>query len=106
MAVRRSSGLGTGATTIGVIFVLVGLIGVVARPPSPEPLHQVDPYLAILETLMILFAVVLVIIMAAVYAYAPPERKTFSLVALAFTICFSTTTCSVHFTSLTTRATG
>jgi divalent metal cation (Fe/Co/Zn/Cd) transporter len=91
----------TGAATIGVIFVLVGLIGVVARPPSPEPLHQVDPYLAILETLMISFAILLVIMMAAVYASAPPERKTFSLAALAFIICFSVTTCGVHFVSLT-----
>jgi hypothetical protein len=90
-----------GAAAIGAIFIVVGLTGVVARPPSLEPLHQVDPYLAILETLMILFAVVLVIMMSAVYAYAPPERKTVSLVALAFTICFSTTTCSVRFASLT-----
>ena len=89
------------AATIGAIFVVVGLIGVLARPPSREPLRQVDPYLAILETLVVLFAVVLVIMMAAVYAYAPPERKTFSLVALAFTICFSITTCGVHFASLT-----
>jgi hypothetical protein len=56
------------AATIGAIFVVVGLIGVVARPPTSEPLHQVDPYLAILESLMILFAVLLVIMMAAVYA--------------------------------------
>jgi len=91
----------TGAATIGVLFVVVGLIGVVARPPSPEPLHQVDPYLAILETLMILFAVLLVVMMAAVYAYAPPEDKTFSLVALAFITCFAITTCGVHFASLT-----
>jgi uncharacterized membrane protein len=89
------------AATIGAIFVVVGLIGVVARPPSPEPLHQVDPYLAILETLMILFAVALVIMMAAVYAYAARERKTFSLAALAFTICFAVTNCGVHFASLT-----
>jgi hypothetical protein len=89
------------AATIGVIFVIVGLIGVVARPPSPEPLHQVDPYLAILETLMILFAIVLVMMMAALYAYAPPERKTFSLGALAFIICFALITCGVHFASLT-----
>src|SRR5262249_47034417 len=34
-------------------------------------------------------------------AYAPPERKSFSVVALAFTICFSTTTCGVRFASLT-----
>jgi uncharacterized membrane protein len=90
-----------GAATIGAIFVVVGLIGVVARPPSPEPLQQVDPYLAILEALMILFAVLLVVMMAAVYAYAPPERKTSSLAALAFTICFAVTTCGVHFVSLT-----
>lgn len=70
------------AATIGAIFVVIGLIGVVARPPTSEPLHQVDPYLAILESL-ILFAVLLVIMMAAAYAYAPPERKTFSLAALA-----------------------
>jgi uncharacterized membrane protein len=81
-----------GGATIGVIFVIVGLIGVIARPPSPEPLHQVDPYLAILETLIILFAIVMVMLMAAVYAYAPPERKTFSLAALAFIICFAVTT--------------
>src|SRR5215469_15397179 len=89
------------AAMIGAIFVVVGLIGVIARPPSSEPLHQVDPYLAILESLMILFAVLLVVMMAAVYAFAPPERKTFSLAALAFTICFAVTTCGVHFASLT-----
>ena len=89
------------AATIGAIFVVVGLIGVVARPPSSEPLQQVDPYLAILETLTILLAVLLVIMMAAMHAYAPPEHKTFSLAALAFVICFAVTTCGVHFASLT-----
>ena len=44
----------TGAAAIGVVFVVVGLAGVVARPPGPDPLHQVDPYLAILEILMML----------------------------------------------------
>ena len=89
------------AATIGAIFVVVGLIGVAARPPSPEPLQQVDPYLAILEALMILFAVLLVVMVAALCAFAPPERKTFSLAALAFIICFAVTTCGVHFASLT-----
>jgi uncharacterized membrane protein len=93
------------AATIGAIFVVVGLIGVAARPPSPEPLQQVDPYLAILEALMILFAVLLVVMMAAVYAYATPERKTPSLAALAFTICFAVTTCGVHFVNNSQLAT-
>ena len=90
-----------GAATIGAMFVVVGLVGVVARPPSPEPLQQVDPYLAILEALMILFAVLLVVMMAALYAYATPERKTPSLAALGFAVCFAVTTCGVHFVSLT-----
>ncbi len=39
----------TSAATIGVVYVFVGLIGVVARLPSPDGLRQVDPYLAVLE---------------------------------------------------------
>jgi len=91
----------TSATAIGIIYVVVGLIGVVARPRSPNPLQQVDPYLAILEALIILSAVVLVIMMAAVYAYAPTVRKTYALTALAFMICSAVLTCGVHFASLT-----
>jgi hypothetical protein len=91
----------TSAATIGFIFVVVGLIGVVARPPSSDALRQVDPYLAILEILMVLFAVVLVIMTAAVYTYAAPDRKTSALTALAFIVIFAVLTCGVHFASLT-----
>ena len=91
----------TGAATIGAMFVVVGLVGVVARPPSSDPLRQVDPYLAILEVLMILFAVMLVILTAALYSYAPIERKTFALAALAFVVVFTVLICGVHFASLT-----
>lgn len=91
----------TSAATIGVLFVIIGLIGVIARPPSGSLLHQVDPYLAVLEILMILSAVALVIMMAAVYTYAAPDRKTVALMALAFMILFAVVTCSVHFASLT-----
>ncbi len=60
-----------------------------------------DPYLAILEFLIILSAVSLVVMMAAVYAYASRETKTCSLVALAFMLAFAVLTCSTHFASLT-----
>ena len=86
---------------LGVVYVLVGMIGVVERPPGLPPLRQVDPYLAILEFLIILFAVSLVVLMAAVYAYAPPRNKTYGLVALAFMIAFAVLTWSTHFASLT-----
>jgi hypothetical protein len=91
----------TSVATIGVVYGIVGLIGAVARPPGRDPLHQVDPYLAILEILMILSTVALVVMMAAVYAYAPPDRKTHGLAALACIIVFAVLTCSVHFASLT-----
>jgi len=81
--------------------MVVGLIGVVTRRPSANPLLQVDPYLAILEVLIILSAVVLVVMMAAVHAYALPERAIFARTALAFIICSALVTCAVHFVSLT-----
>jgi hypothetical protein len=62
---------------IVVIYVSTGFIGVVGRPPHLRTLQQVDPYLAILEYLIILVAITLVVVMSAVYAYAPPsERRT------------------------------
>jgi hypothetical protein len=54
-----------------------------------------------LEILMSLCAVALVVMMAAVYCYAPPDRKTHSLAAPACMIVFVVLTCSVHFVSLT-----
>ena len=89
------------AATIGVVFVVVGLLGVIFRPPGPDPLRQVDPYLAVLELLIILFAVALIVMMAAVYACAAPECKALALSSLSFIISFSVLTCSVHFASLT-----
>ena len=91
----------TSVAGIWVVYVIVGLVGVVARPPSPNPLHQVDPYLAILEILISLCAVALLVMMAAVYTYAPPDRKTHSLAALACMTIFAVLTCGVHFASLT-----
>jgi len=91
----------TSVAAIGVVYVIVGLVGVVAHPPSPHPLNQVDPYLAILEVLIILSAVALIVMMAAVYAYAPPYRKTCALTALAFIVALAVLTCGMHFASLT-----
>ena len=86
---------------IGVAYIIVGAIGVMARSPSPDPLHEDDPYLAILEFLIVLSAVALVSMMAAVYGYSPPSTKTYSLVSLAFMVVLAVLTSSVHFASLT-----
>jgi hypothetical protein len=91
----------TSVAVLWTLYVIVGLVGVVARPPSTDPLHRVDPYLAILEILMSLCAVALVVMMAAIYAYSPPDRKTSALTAFAFMVVFSVLTCGLHFASLT-----
>jgi len=90
----------TAVVAILIVYVTTGLVGLAARPPDPHPLRQVDPYLAILEFLIILVAPALVVLMAAVYAYAAPDRKIFGLAALAFITVFATLTCGVHFVCL------
>ncbi len=99
----RRIGIYSAVAVVAIIlaYITTGLIGVVAWPANSSTLRQVDPYLAILEYLIILAAVVLVVMMSAVYTYAPPDRKTYALVALAFIVVFATLTCSLHFAALT-----
>jgi hypothetical protein len=96
-------GLWTASTVavLGAVYVVTGGIGVMMRPPGPELLRQVDPFLAILEVLIMLSAVAQSAMIAAVHAYAPPDKKTYSLVSLALMIGFAVLTCGVHFASLT-----
>jgi hypothetical protein len=68
---------------------------------SPDPYRPPDPYMAILQVLLLLMDVALVVVLAAVHGQAPPQRRTFSLVALAFAILFAGLTISVHFVWLT-----
>ena len=86
---------------LGLIYVGVGLLGVVMRPAGLPMLAQVDPWLAILEILIILSAIALVVMMAAVYAYASPAAKLQARVAFAFTLAFALLTCATHFANLT-----
>jgi hypothetical protein len=61
----------------------------------------VDPVLAVMEVLTLLSAPLIVIMMAAVHSFAPPEYKTHSSVALAFAILVAGLTSAVHFVGLT-----
>jgi hypothetical protein len=83
---------------IGVIYAITLAIGL-ALFGLTEPIA--DPVLAIMEVLTLLSAPALVVVMAAVHGYAPPERKTYSLTALAFMILAAGATSAVHFVELT-----
>jgi hypothetical protein len=60
-----------------------------------------DPYLAIMELLIMLLAVPLVMVFACVHAYAAPDRKSLSLGALALVTLTSGITVCVHLVLLT-----
>src|SRR3990170_2944407 len=85
---------------VGVTYALTLAVGLVAAGLT-KPI--VDPVLAVMEILTLLSAPLIVIMMAAVHAYAPPEYKIHSAVALAFAILVAGFTSAVHFVGLTAR---
>jgi hypothetical protein len=87
-----------GQFLIGVAYIVMLALGFTVYGLS-EPI--VDPLLAIMEVLTLLSAPLLVVMMAAIHGYAPPQRKTHSLIALAFMILLAGTTSAVHFAQLT-----
>lgn len=94
---------------LAIVYIATGAVGLswVPTPAPPPGLVQVDPFLAILEIIMVILAPVDVVLFAAVYAYASPDRKTCALAALIFVSILCALTCSVHFVLLTLgRQTG
>lgn len=88
---------------LAAIYIATGTLGILA-PDSlgrRAALEQVDPYLAIMEVIIILFVIAQVVLFAALHAYAPPDYKTCSLAALIFVSILAALTCSVHFLLLT-----
>ncbi len=86
-----------------VVYVFTGSLWVFreATPAGMAALAPEDPYLAILETLIVLCGPLEIALFAAIYAYAPPDRKTFALSALIFVSLLAVITCSLHFLLLT-----
>jgi hypothetical protein len=104
----RMAGRGIGVWSAGAVVAIVaaylvtGFVWLFSGGwTSPQLFRPPDPFLAILEVLLLLSAAALVVVMAAVHANAPADRKAFSLAALAFTIIFATLTSGVHFVWLT-----
>ena len=83
---------------IGVAYVVTLAVGF-ASAGFTKPI--VDPVLAVMEILTLLSAPILVVLMAAVHAYAPPEYKIHGVVAVAFMVLLAGLTSSVHFVELT-----
>jgi hypothetical protein len=73
--------------------------GFLANGNLSAPIH--DPYLAVMELLILPLAITLVVILAAVHSYAGPTGKTLSLAALALGTLAAGITICVHLVLLT-----
>ncbi|MGH7150308.1 MAG: hypothetical protein ACREIU_06410, partial [Planctomycetota bacterium] len=86
---------------LGVAYLLTGVAWLVSGGfRAPEPLQPSEPFLTILEFLILLSAPVVVALMAAVHGYAPRDRKAAAVAALAFAGGFAVLTGGVHFVRL------
>jgi hypothetical protein len=84
---------------LSLAYVPVMLAGFLANGGFDKPVA--DPYLAIMELLILLMAIPLVALFACVHTYAPANRKTITLSALALvTVAVGITVC-VHVVLLT-----
>ena len=84
---------------IGVAYGVTLVLGFLSLKLPQDPIG--DPYLSILEILIVIMAPLMVVSMVAVHAYAVAEVKAYSLTALVFMILLAGLTSSVHFVILT-----
>jgi hypothetical protein len=84
---------------LSLAYVPAMAAGFVANGNVSAPIR--DPYLAIMELLILPLAVALVVVLAAMHSCAPPAGKTLSLAALALGALAAGTTICVHLVLLT-----
>lgn len=102
---RTSNGLVFGSRCCYIMAALSGVyvptmaLAFVANGNLTAPIR--DPYLAVMEVLILAIAVALVAIFAAVHAYAPRSAKTLSLAAFGLVVLSAGITVYVHAVLLT-----
>lgn len=84
---------------IGMVYVVTTVLGFLSLKSPQDPIG--DPFVSIMELLIIPLTLLYVVSMVAVHAYAPPEVKVYSLTALCLMILLAGISSSVHFVVLT-----
>ena len=84
---------------LGVMYAVTTILGFLSLKSPQDQIS--DPYFSIMELLIVIMASLMVVVMVAVHAYAPPDAKAYSLIALIFMILLAGITSSVHFIILT-----
>lgn len=84
---------------LGVVYAVTTFLGFLSLKSPQDPIG--DPYFSIMELLIVIMAPLMVVAMVAVHAYAPPDAKAYSFMALIFMIILAGITSCVHFVILT-----
>lgn len=84
---------------LGVAYAIVTGLGFLSLQSPQDPIGE--PYVTLMELLIVIMAPLYIISMVAVHAYAPPEKKLYSLLALIFMILLAGLTSTIHFIVLT-----
>ena len=85
--------------TLQLLYGVALYIGLRQLESESQPIA--DPIFTLLEVLIILMMPIMVLLMAAVNAWAEVQKKLLSLVSLLFMAMAASTTCTVHFLILT-----
>jgi len=88
---------------ISVAYVITGTIWLIVntRLAQTAGLQPSEPFLTILETLILLSTPAIVLLFAALHAHAPVTRNTYSLAAFGFALLLAGITGTIHFIELT-----
>ena len=87
-----------GLVIVGVLYAVVSGFGI-AQAGLDKPI--IDPTLAVMESITLVSAPLIVILLAAVSGFASTERKVFGMLALTFGAIMTGLTSAVHFITLT-----
>lgn len=87
-----------GAAFLLLLYIPTTLLGFLSLKSPQDPIG--DPYVTIMELLIVLIAPLLVVSMVAVHAYASLDAKAYSLTALVFMVLLAGITSCVHFVIL------
>jgi hypothetical protein len=90
---------GVGTVFLSALYTVPLLAGLLSLRSPDAPIG--DPWFSMMEILIILTMPFMVGLMVAVQAWASPETRVFSLLALVFMGLLTGLTCSVHFVILT-----
>jgi hypothetical protein len=89
----------SGTVLLSLAYAVPLTAGLLSLPSPDTPIG--DPWFPMMEVLIILTMPVMVGLMVAVHAWAAPQTKVYSLLALVFMALLTGVTCSVHFVVLT-----